>query len=183
MRDDSLADFGLLIAFLLPGLTVLLGAAPLTNLPHEWLFGSGTAAPTIGGFLYGTVASVLAGLTASTIRWVVIDTLHHHTGLPPPRWNFARLVARSGAFELLIQAHYRYYQFYANMVVALTFVLAARKSAAPASPDGVDAAMVALIGLFFAGSRDTLRKYYGRVEQLLGNRPRGGTARRPPAKA
>jgi hypothetical protein len=172
MRDDSIANFGLLIAYLLPGFTVLLSATYLSDAPQSWLFGTADVSPTIGGFLYGTVASVLAGMTVSTVRWMVIDSLHHATGLRPPPWNFSRLQERVTAFELLVQVHYRYYQFYANMVVALVFALLVKQMAfAPAFYLEVsDLGLIALIILFFAGSRDTLRKYYGRVGQLLGTK-------------
>jgi len=89
-----------------------------------WLSASATDQPTIGGFLYATLASVAAGLTASTVRWLIIDPLHHMTGVPQPRWNFARLPESLAAFDRLIDIHYRYYQFYANTLVALPFAYA-----------------------------------------------------------
>src|SRR5207302_207641 len=76
---------------------------------------------TISDFLSGTVEAVFAGLTASTVRWLVIDTVHHRTGVKPPSWDFAALGTGAGAFEVLIQIHYQYYKFYANMVVALAW--------------------------------------------------------------
>lgn len=40
----------------------------------------------------------------------------------------------------------------------------------------MDVAFVLLEGIFMAGARDTLRKYYGRAERLLSSRRRGKRA-------
>ena len=72
-----------------------------------------------GGFLYLTVAAFFAGLVVSTFRWLLIDSIHSHTGLKQPLWNFAKLADRQEAFAMLVDAHYRYYQFYANSMIAL----------------------------------------------------------------
>src|SRR5262249_36119232 len=67
---------------------------------------------TVGGFLYGTLGSVAAGMLVSAIRWAVLDTLHHRTGIPQPAWNFTRFSTHAAAFDSLVQDHYRYYQHY-----------------------------------------------------------------------
>ncbi|MEZ6146946.1 MAG: hypothetical protein R3B91_16325 [Planctomycetaceae bacterium] len=52
-----------------------------------WLGQSSGELPTVGGFLYVTLGSIAyAGMMASTLRWLLIDTLHHWTGLRQPRW-------------------------------------------------------------------------------------------------
>ena len=65
-----------------------------------------TEAPTIGGFLYLTVASLAAGMTVSAIQWAVVDTLHSLTGLPLPPLDFSRLGKNVAAYGLLIEIHY-----------------------------------------------------------------------------
>ena len=66
MTDVSGRNFGLLIAYVLPGFVSLCGMAELSPNMKSWLVtGSMTngVAPTVGGFLYLTLASVAAGLT------------------------------------------------------------------------------------------------------------------------
>jgi membrane protein DedA with SNARE-associated domain len=66
--------------------------------------------------------------------------------------------------------HYRFYQFYSN-----TFVAAAFAYLAYVFSDGLQSThhMGATVGflvveiILFAGSRDTLQKYYTRTQQLL----------------
>ena len=119
MSELSAKNFGLLIAYVLPGFVALWGISHFSPTVDSWITSSQQGAPTIGGFLYVTLASLVAGLTVSAIRWAVIDTLHHATGLKPPQWEFANLDDRLQGFHGLVENHYRYYQFYANGLVAL----------------------------------------------------------------
>ena len=80
MKDVSPGNFGVLIAFVLPGFVVLWGVSYFSATVRLWLSGAGTT-PTIGGFMFGTLASVAAGVTVSTVRWLVIDKIHHWTGI------------------------------------------------------------------------------------------------------
>jgi hypothetical protein len=166
MRAATSESFGLLIAYLIPGFITLWGLSRFWPEIESWLGTSAAECETIGGFLYGTVAAIAAGLTVSTIRWLVIDPIHHWTGIKQPEWNFQTFHARTTGFEVLIEIHYRYYQFYANCLVAFLFAFMAHWLSA-----GFDwrelLVVVALTALFFAGSRDTLSKYYGRVATML----------------
>ena len=171
-------NFGLLIAFVLPGFVSLWGVSHFSPTLRAWLLASSVASgdsASVGGFLYVTLASVVAGLTASTIRWVIVDRLHEVTGIRRPAWDDSRLQECLGAFEALIDNHYRYYQFYANMLVVMLFLFAARLVVAGrpiADLDPLDCGILAVACIYWAGSRDTLRKYYSRAEVLLGTRER-----------
>ncbi len=106
-------NFGPLIAYLVPGAVALAGFSPFSATLGAWFASAPADAPSIGGFLYLTVASLAAGMTVSAVRWAVIDTLHARTGLPPPKLDFSLLGGNVEAFVLLIEIHYRHYQFYA----------------------------------------------------------------------
>jgi len=180
MRETPSFNFGFLIAYLIPGFTVLWGLSYHSETVSTWLGSVPPNAPTVGGFLYLTLASVAAGLTASTIRWAVIDTLHHWTGIRQPDWDFRCLQENAAAFDTLGENHYRYYQFYGNMAVALAFSYAALwfASGTLAPPFGSGSPGVLFIEvLFLAGSRDTLAKYYSRVSRFLRAEPAAEGAR------
>lgn len=163
------ANFGPLVAYLVPGATVLAGLSPFVPILSEWFAASPTDAPTIGGFLYLTVASLAAGMTVSAVRWVVVDTLHAWTGIRRPSLDFSRLEKNAEAFSLLIDIHYQHYLFYSNALVAVAFTYGCyRVRLGGFLPFGwLDLAFVALEIVFFTTSRDTLRKYYARTAQLL----------------
>jgi len=175
MRDVTGRNWGLLIAYILPGFVTLLAVGMVSPTVQAWLVGVSAqpAGVTVGGFLYLTLASVMAGLTASTIRWAVIDRLHHLTGLVRPPWDESRLQEKLGAFGSIVEDHYRYYQFYSNTLVALTLLAVARlvQPVAAIGPERLlDMGIVVLVMLFGAGSRDTLRRYYSRASVVMGSR-------------
>jgi hypothetical protein len=173
MNDVSPSNFGLLIGFLLPGFMVLWGLSYSSATVRLWLSGA-DATPTVGGFMFVTLASVAAGVTVSTVRWAVLDTIHRWTGLPQPDWDFSRLQARVGAYNVLNDIHYKFYLFHGNALLALVFVYTARRTHEGiwTAPVGwFDLGFVVLSVILFTGSRDCLRKYHLRVGQLLGTRP------------
>ena len=172
MAEISSNNFGLLIAFLLPGFIALWGTSCFSETLRRWLMESGATTPTIGGFLSITLASVATGVTVSTVRWAILDTVHRWTGLPQPPWDFSRLQDRVTAFNVLHEIHYKFYQFHGNVLVALCFVYVARRIHLGffSAPFGwLDAGFLALSVVLYLGSRDTLKKYYARVSQLLGD--------------
>jgi hypothetical protein len=156
-QDVSANNFGLLIAYVIPGFTAMKGLPGMTFNQASW--GASLADPTIAGFLSASIEAIFAGLTVSTVRWLIIDSLHHRTGVKPSNWDFAVLGKSADAFDLLIQILYRYYKWYANMVIALVWAYLA---------GGYSFGWKGLLywllaGLFFLGSRDALRTYYYRT--------------------
>jgi hypothetical protein len=112
-------------------------------------------------------------MIANMARWAILDTVHHRTGVRLPAWNFSRLHERLAAYELLVEFHYRFYQFGANALVAFVFTYVAyRSSLANWLTDwGVkDVVFVVVCVVLFLGSRDCLRNYYRRAGELLSAR-------------
>ncbi|MBI3469442.1 MAG: hypothetical protein HY000_41095 [Planctomycetes bacterium] len=174
MKNVPVRNFGLLIAYVLPGFVALFGASYLSDTVAAWL----GASPT-GGLLYGLLASIAAGLAANAVRWAIVDSVHHRTGLPPPAWDFSKLQDKLAAFETLGEVHYRYYQFYGNAFVAIVFVYVARQVTTGTWPtvwSWPDWGFLLFGILFWATSRDALRKYYLRVAGLLGTRKENAMA-------
>jgi hypothetical protein len=158
MSTLSSRNFGLVIAYLLPGFVALWGVSSFSPTVDTWIASSRQGGPTVAGFMCVTLASLAAGVTVSAVRWAIIDHLHHATGIVPPAWKFANLEGKLQGYLTLIENHYRYYQFYANMFVAAAFAYGARLLAeGPAFSSHVPATcgFVILELIFFAGSRDT----------------------------
>ena len=165
-KDVSINDFGLVIAYLLPGFTAVWGTA-IVNGAVGWrsLIQDGAS---LGAFLSTTVLALAAGLTLSTLRWLLIDNLHHATGIRRPNRNFAALAKNVEAYAFLNDAHYRYYQHAAGMFLATIWVYGVWRYVDPARPIGwADLGIVALAALYYLGSRDALAKFSRRSEQLL----------------
>lgn len=169
MQSVTNANFGPLVAYLLPGATVLLGISPFSPLVRSWFAVSPDGAPTIGGFLFLTVASMGIGMTVSAVRWLIIDTLHRLTGLALPSLDFSRLGPNVDAFGLLIEIHYRHYLAYSNEAVALVIAYVSYRINLGRTPalGWMDVLFVVLEAVFLITSRDTLKRYYTRSQQLL----------------
>ena len=173
LKDLSSANFGLVIAYLLPGLVALWGASYFSPTLQAWLGTRPSDAPTVAGFLYVTPAAIGAGITVSTIRWMLLDTIHHWTGIRRPDFDYARLECNIQAFDLLVRHHYDYYKASANGLVAVAFTYLAHRTATGFSTTPLTAtdALILLLGVvLFVGSRNNLKNYYGRVEMSLGSR-------------
>ena len=166
MKDVTSNNFGLLIAYVLPGFVVLWGMASHSSTISGWLGQATSSAPTVGGFLYVTLASVGLGQLVSTLRWLLIDSLHHATGIQKPNVDFSRLKDSVDAFDRLIEIHYRYYQWHANALIA-SIVAATLHWFADGFQCHEFCLLVAIDLLLYFGSRDTMSKYYRRVEDLL----------------
>lgn len=172
MQSVTNDNFGPLVAYLLPGATVLLGITPFSPLVRSWFAVSPEGVPTIGGFLFLTAASIGVGMTVSAIRWLVIDTLHRLTGLTPPPHDFSRLGLNVEAFGLLIDIHYKHFLFYGNEAIALLIAYGCYRVnlGATAGLSWLDCLFVLLEAVFWTASRDTMAKYHLRSRQLLSRR-------------
>ena len=166
MRDITASNFGIVIAYLIPGVILLGGFAQLSPELSSWLKVTSQAELTIGGFLFATLASLTLGLIASTIRWAVIDTIHHRTGLSRPDLKYSRLRNRTHAFARIVEDRYRFYQFYSNASVALPIAEACFLAGGISWLSVIPAVVVE--GVLLAGSRDTLKHYYLELAQVLG---------------
>jgi hypothetical protein len=119
-------------------------------------------------------------MTVNAVRWAVVDSLHSYTGLPTPTLNFSKLGKNVEAFTLLIQIHYNHYQFYSNELVATALAyICYRVKIGSITPLGwLDLGFIVLELIFYATSRDTIRKYYQRGQQLLSGSPLHSADRR-----
>lgn len=171
MSDWTSRGFGILIAYVIPGFLALWGVSLYSPSVRLWLSGVEATGPTAGGIPYALLASVAAGMTASVVRWAVLDTVHAWTGLKRPLWDDTTLVQRLDIYRFFIEIHYRYYQFYGNSIVAGAFSYTAWRFTTGV-PWMFDLSAILLTCVFFAGSRDTLRLYYRRTALLLGEKER-----------
>ena len=176
--DSSSKQFGLMVAYLLPGFIVLAGIAPFAPLVAAWLQPLNQAQASLGAPVYAVLAATTIGMIVSCFRWLIIDHIHHWTGVRLPVWDDSRLLERVGAFNYLVDNHYRYYQFYSNILVAVAIAYLINRVAttSPLFGVGTDLGFIFVCAALFAGSRDALSKYYLRTTRLIGHiSQKGGT--------
>lgn len=171
MKDVTGVNFGVIIAFLLPGFLFLWGASFSYEHISVFLAVFGReGSPVIGDFLYSTLASLAIGLIISALRWVILDNLFHKTGIPFPNFNFKNLgdKNRFDAFLAVVENHYRFYQYYSNTLVAIVSAFALYLWSDRDWPSVYIWVIVTIVSIaLLLGSRDALKKYYNRAHAIL----------------
>lgn len=172
MKNVTDKNFGLVIAFLLPGFICLWGLSfSYTEIAALLAKSSVDESPSVGGFLYASLASLALGLLLSAVRWLILDHVLLWTGIQQSPLDFSQLKdsGKSMAFNAIIEHHYRYYQYYSNTLVGIFIAFLVYLVRGPAYPplSVWVLVMAVLIALFF-GSRDALGKYEDRAESILG---------------
>ena len=165
--ETSNRQFGLIVAYLLPGFIALGGLALLMPDVAEWLQTEGESG--IAPSVYAVLAATALGMILSCFRWLVVDHVLSWTGVRSPEWKIDLLEKRLPVFDYFVEYHYRYYQFYANTLLAVVWTYALNRWLATSSFLGpvTDVAVFLLCCALFAGSRDALSKYYDRTSRLL----------------
>ena len=120
MTDITSTSFGLIIAFLLPGLTGLVSlsfwSVSVLRIFQAFL----TVESNVGLFLLVVLTALTMGLLITIVRWVIFECwLCRSEKLQPA--DFASLGKKDGleAFRAAVDEHYRYHQFWGGMTVAL----------------------------------------------------------------
>ena len=171
MKDVTEKNFGVVIAFLLPGFLFLWGLSFSLDEVSVWLYNSTVnTSPTVGGFLFATLASLSLGLLISSVRWLVIDFILKLTGVKDPGLNYSMLKDKDkyAAFIGVIENHYRYYQYYSNTLVSIVLAFIFYLIFGNENLSTWHYIVIFAIGIaLFTGSRDALKKYYERANAIL----------------
>jgi hypothetical protein len=169
MTTTSNWQFGLIVAYVLPGFIGLAGIAPIVPGIAAWLSPSPQGIG-IGPPAYALLAAAGIGMILGCFRWLSLDQIHLHTGIVRPEWNESELAANLGAFDYLVQNHFRYYEFCGNTLMALVFAYGLNRFSGrfPFLNIATDVGMVVIVAVLFAASRDALAKYYSRTARLVG---------------
>lgn len=123
MKDITSTTFGLIIAYLLPGLTGLIALSFWCKPIQGYLKIFLSADSSVGLFLIIILFAIVISLEVSVVRWLIFEVLlcRHH-GLP--KTYFANLNTKDTleAFRAAVDEHYRYHQFWGGMAVVMPFL-------------------------------------------------------------
>lgn len=123
MKDVTSTSFGLLIAFLLPGLVGLYGISfwsPTVRRVFETFL---TTQSNVGLSILVLLAGVTVGLLVTILRWWIFECwISRKYRLAPS--EFAKLDSESklSSFRAAVDEHYRYHQFWGGMFVVFPFL-------------------------------------------------------------
>lgn len=176
-QDMSGKNFGYIIAFLIPGFIGLWGLSYLSPLVGSWFSTATNASPTVGGFLYATIGSITIGLILHTLRWIILDKIHHITGIPESPLDYSKLKTFRKEYDYINEQHGRYYQFYGNTIFAIILAYTLYLISHQIMPWRVWAktlVVLFVLVVLYIGSRDTLKKVYERTAALMQQKNEGG---------
>jgi hypothetical protein len=170
--DQTSKNFGIAIAFLVPGFLGLWALSYFDPTAAKWLGTAAQQETTIGGFLFVLLASTGIGVFLSGARYFVFDRFLLKD-LRRPDLDASKRKELEPAYQSLKEDYYRYYQFYSNTAVALALAFFAWwATKKPPSGDVVIIAVAtaaAEVILYFS-ARDSLEKYHHWTSNLLGLR-------------
>ena len=171
MSQASNWQFGLIMAYVLPGFIALVGIAPLLPGVATWLHPVAQAGLGLGPPVYAVLAATAVGLFLSCFRWLTLDQIHYWTGVRRPDWDDRQLASTLGGFDYLVQNHFRYYEFCGNTLIAILWVYGLNRwrGTLPFLGAGTDLGVLIVSAVLFTASRDALVKYYTRTGRLVGH--------------
>lgn len=169
----SIPSFGFAIAFIAPGAVVLWGISRFSADVREWFGIAAEAETSVGGFLFVLLGAVAVGVFVSGVRWAIIDkTLERFASTKMPELDRSKLKSDDvrATYETLTEMYYRYYQFYANMLIAMVAAYSMWLADLGLNPLERPAASAGVIttGFFlFISAQDALSRYYRHVKEIL----------------
>ncbi len=168
----NVLDFGTTIAFVAPGFLALIAASYHVTLADDWLTFAARPGEGVGVFLFVVLASLALGILVSGVRSIVFDWLYSKLGLPRPEMDYLALKdpGKKAVFDGLNENFYRYYQFYANSLVAvLTFCGSYMLPLYTKVVSGYAITFfVLLVIALFISARISLARYYEGLNILFG---------------
>lgn len=169
----SSLNFGLLIAYFLPGFIALYALRYFSGEVSAWFSAILDKDKSLGASFLILAASLVIGLIVSACRDIMLERLHYATGVKLELFDYGKFISadRRAVLEDLIANKYRFYQFYGNTMIACLFLLIS-KSLHYVS--GANKWVLVLIGfgvvlLFFASREaliDMFNTYRGIVDQI-----------------
>lgn len=174
MKTEAAADFGQIIAFLIPGFVGLWGATYVSPEIRTWLVTTSGQSKDLANVVFVLLASLAIGLTVSAARAIFLDWIHEKTGVRMSKIDYKKLNdANAKTFDGIIQNHYRYYQYYGNTLVAVVVAVVIRQIVLKELPwadwGRFSLGLLVLVALYF-GSRDSLDRCRRKMIDLLGEK-------------
>jgi hypothetical protein len=171
MKEVTSKNFGLIIAFWLPGFILLWNLSYLSDLAASAIMPKAGADRSVGDFLFASLGSLALGLLVSAARSLILEPILYWTGVKRvPEASYAKLANKDvlAAFEAAIEAHYRYSQYYGNTLIAVATGLAISFADGITMPAGTlrTVAIVLMVGLALA-SRKELRAFCEKARHIL----------------
>ena len=166
-------NFGLLIAYFLPGFMGLYALRPFSRSVHEWFVAILDKDKTVGASFLLLASSLVVGLIISACRDILLDRLHSNTGVDATSFEYGKFndSNKMALLEGLIANKYRFYQFYGNTMLAALLLLLSNLKRIEISTNKLGLLInFGVVVLLFWASREALidmfSTYQGIIEEI-----------------
>jgi hypothetical protein len=173
VTDITSTSFGLIIAFLLPGLTGLVSlsfwSVSVLRIFQAFL----TAESNVGLFLMVVLAALTMGLLITVVRWVLFECWFCRSErLLPADFTSLGRKDKLEAFRAAVDEHYRYHQFWGGMTVALAMFYAGWLHSVPPALQCLTTlwSLVVFLGLevlMVVAAKAAYRNYVARSKSIM----------------
>lgn len=171
MRDLVSASFGLLIAFVLPGLTTLYGIRSWLPGLEEFVERSKGGEAGTAALVFVALMSVVLGLVVAVVRGFLLERMLFSNHRLDDR-AFVYLPGRTDAYQQMIDHHYRYHQFWGGMFVAVPILTVGNIGGFDWWTTAGALAVAGLLEWFLLwGAKDSWIRYVTRATFLLEGAP------------
>ena len=178
-RDLLAENFGMLIAYVVPGLAALWAVSLWDPGIRAWVSAASALDSTIGGFLVLILSALGAGMVVQALRFVVFEQLLPSSRRARTRWPFLRAPKYShaarkdpevrAALREITDQHYRYYQCHGGLACALLIVFGAWCWKDPTlwlQKAGFGVAVLALEAALVSAALDALKRTRERAAEI-----------------
>ena len=112
-------NFGLVIAYLIPGFSATYALAPHVK-AIDALLGGSERVPSANAVVPLILMAVAVGIIINAISEVAIRPLIHRSGVKQPKVDTEKLTSEGRRrYDRMIENHFRYHQFFSNMLVSV----------------------------------------------------------------
>jgi hypothetical protein len=171
MKDVGSTSFGLVIAYLLPGLMALYALSYFSAPVHALFTTFLKAESNVGLFLLVTLGALAVGLQVSLVRSLIFQSwLCKGWRLSASDFAFLASEGKLSAFRATVDEHYRYHQFWGGMAVVMPILFGRWIFSLPIRSAECWILVVIFLLLEWAtvwGAREAYVGYVERAQQIL----------------
>lgn len=171
-KDSLATSFGLVIAYILPGMAGLFGLTFwFPGLRHSFVAFEKSAS-NVGIFLLVLMLALMVGLILNSVRWAIFEAWHHDRLKTEELANLMLDRQKVAAYRARLEEDFRYHQFNGNTALALLILIVGSLKtdwAHMRSPQIAEECVTAFIigAVFVAAAIDRYRRFVDGTRHAL----------------
>lgn len=160
-------EFRLIIAYLISGCVGLYAVSFHSKVVAN-LLGGVSNVPTGSSIILIVILAIACGIVINAVTWALVRPAIERRSLRRPELNYYKLTEQQmGAFSVILEENFRYYQPYSNLLTSLLLLQISALIGRVEFPIIVYIALAVVCFVLYFAARDSLRRSYEGMERLL----------------